>query len=224
MLSNSSSRWYKKCSKHCLLHFSDTSLQSNLNPLFTLAIEEVGTVNISSTAIKTVRLILTNFEGIELQDLVKLISRLLEDMDRFNFLVVSEVYQLLSTLHTKYPNMINQLPENLINNSIDVEKWHLKLTDDNIDHLSMQIHRMQWLFIYAEQKLNLLPQLDSLMQNKNVHHILANGLRKSTEGLKSCGSFYWFYFHIKNDNSFLRHMCCDNEVSTIRPFSIEGCV
>lgn len=112
-------------------------------------------------------------------ELITLISRLLENIDHSNLPVASEVYRLLSTMYTKCRNVINKLSEDRIHKLIDVRNLCFKLTDDN---LCMLIHRLQWLFIYTSQNETFIPELEHIMQNKNVHNILANGLTHSSQG------------------------------------------
>lgn len=231
-------------SKHLCLSLLDSSLQSNLPRLFKLAIDNIGTDNISSEAIKTIRLIVADSMKVKQEGLLDLITELVKNIDvhHSNLLVASEIYQLLTTLHAKYPNLIARMPHDIINKTIDAGHCSLKLTDDN---LPMQMYRLQWFLLYTSQNERLLPILKETMKNKDVHYIFANGLRTSNEGL------YFSYF-VKNNgflplNSlhssdvrirsafssiflistllfFYRNLYYDNETYPNRTFSIELCV
>lgn len=160
--------------------FLDTSLESSIPRLLKLAIDSTGTTDSSSEAIHTIRLIASNGNLADSQDLLLLITGLIENIEAHHsdLLVASEIYQLLTILHAKYPSLINQLPEKIINKSIDADSWSFKLTDCN---LPMQIYRLQWFLNYINEGDST--KLSDVMKNREVHHIFATGLRNTNDGL-----------------------------------------
>lgn len=118
-------------------------------------------------------------------DLVKLLTQLIEKVDgsQDNLLATTEVYQLLLELYAKYPAIINQLPKETIDKSIDTNTLLFTLTDSN---LLTQISRLQWIFVITKDLSD--GKLTDVMKMKEVHHIVARGLKCCNEGL--CGLCY----------------------------------
>ncbi len=154
---------------------------SKIPRLFKLIIDSSDAIHVSSEAIKTTRLITSSIDVSDSTDLIELIARLIENMHAApenNLVATTEVYQLLSQLYAEHPAIIKQLPNEVIEKSIHTDTLSFKLTDSN---LSMQIYRIQWIFVYTKDDSE--GKLTQLLNMKQVHNILANGLKSCNEGL-----------------------------------------
>lgn len=133
-----------------------------------------------SEAIKTVRLVASTVT--DSTQLIPFIVLLIENIQshQHDLPATTEIYQLLIESYAKHPRIA--LPEDIIIKSIDTETWSYRLTDSN---LAMQIYRLQWMLCYANMSEEVFFQrkVADIMSKKDVHHILASGMKCSDEGL-----------------------------------------